>query len=284
MLKPASTVRTSLSLPALLLSLVLLLVTHVASSAAAQNRKAPKPKVPMSERIDILARTYPDLIYAVNRNTLRTTSNRLVVIDDGSQKTYFEKWSNADLEDQLAQVYPLGKCYRGRRKDFDPGLIWNQAFFQLAYGANEWTVKQGSETVNWFGERLRFSTRHGAADALRRVHADLQQLPAKFRQFLKPVGRTIDWTEDADGNPGIHAFGIAIDLNPDYRDRWRYIGSRARRLNRYRNRIPPEIIEIFERHGFIWAGKWYHFKTNHFEYRPALIAIGRLALKRDCEK
>jgi hypothetical protein len=33
----------------------------------------------------------------------------------------------------------------------------------------------------------------------------------------------------------------------------------------YRNRIPIEIVEIFEKHGFIWGGKWGHFDTMHFE-------------------
>ena len=37
------------------------------------------------------------------------------------------------------------------------------------------------------------------------------------------------------------------------------------------NRIPYEIVEIFERHGFIWGGRWYHFDTMHFEYRPELL-------------
>ncbi len=32
--------------------------------------------------------------------------------------------------------------------------------------------------------------------------------------------------------------------------------------------VPRKIVEIFERHGFIWGGKWYHFDTMHFEFRP----------------
>ena len=28
---------------------------------------------------------------------------------------------------------------------------------------------------------------------------------------------------------------------------------------------------IFERHGFIWGGKWHHYDTMHFEYRPELL-------------
>ena len=39
----------------------------------------------------------------------------------------------------------------------------------------------------------------------------------------------------------------------------------------YRDRMPPEIVDIFERHGFIWGGKWYHYDTMHFEYRPELL-------------
>ena len=39
----------------------------------------------------------------------------------------------------------------------------------------------------------------------------------------------------------------------------------------YKNRIPHRIVEIFERHGFIWGGKWYHYDTMHFEYRPELL-------------
>jgi hypothetical protein len=28
---------------------------------------------------------------------------------------------------------------------------------------------------------------------------------------------------------------------------------------------------VFEKHGFIWGGKWYHYDTMHFEYRPELL-------------
>jgi hypothetical protein len=38
---------------------------------------------------------------------------------------------------------------------------------------------------------------------------------------------------------------------------------------------PSEIIEAIERHGFIWGGKWWHFDTMHFEYRPEIIAYAK---------
>jgi hypothetical protein len=39
---------------------------------------------------------------------------------------------------------------------------------------------------------------------------------------------------------------------------------------------PWEIVAAFEEQGFIWGGKWYHYDTIHFEYRPELLAKARL--------
>ena len=68
----------------------------------------------------------------------------------------------------------------------------------------------------------------------------------------------------------MHAFGAAIDLN--VAGYWLWQKRRDAAQIAYRNRIPQEIVDIFERHGFIWGGKWYHYDTMHFEYRPEMIA------------
>jgi len=39
----------------------------------------------------------------------------------------------------------------------------------------------------------------------------------------------------------------------------------------YHNSMAAEVIQAFERHGFIWGGRWYHYDTMHFEYRPELL-------------
>ncbi|MDD9945395.1 MAG: M15 family metallopeptidase [Myxococcales bacterium] len=36
--------------------------------------------------------------------------------------------------------------------------------------------------------------------------------------------------------------------------------------------MPADVVQAFERHGFIWGGRWYHYDTMHFEYRPELLA------------
>jgi D-alanyl-D-alanine carboxypeptidase-like protein len=59
---------------------------------------------------------------------------------------------------------------------------------------------------------------------------------------------------------------MAIDVNIKFADYWLWAKKGV-----YQNRIPFELVDIFERHGFIWGGKWGHFDTMHFEYRPELL-------------
>jgi D-alanyl-D-alanine carboxypeptidase len=49
------------------------------------------------------------------------------------------------------------------------------------------------------------------------------------------------------------------------------LGDRRPGRHFHRNRLPFDIVQIFEKHGFIWGGKWGHFDTMHFEYRPELL-------------
>ena len=79
-------------------------------------------------------------------------------------------------------------------------------------------------------------------------------------------GRSIAAPSRDTGNRSAHAWGVAIDINTKFADYWLWAKNGA-----YRNQVPFEIVEVFERHGFIWGGKWAHFDTMHFEYRPELL-------------
>ena len=73
------------------------------------------------------------------------------------------------------------------------------------------------------------------------------------------------------GKMSMHAYGAAIDLNLGYSDYWLWRTKGGKQTIKYKSRMPREIVDIFERHGFIWGGRWYHFDTMHFEYRPELL-------------
>ena len=52
-------------------------------------------------------------------------------------------------------------------------------------------------------------------------------------------------------------------------DNWGwYVDIESQKIKKFK---PIHIVEIFEQYGFIWGGKWYHYDTMHFEYRPELL-------------
>jgi hypothetical protein len=58
------------------------------------------------------------------------------------------------------------------------------------------------------------------------------------------------------GQLSMHGYGAAIDINVKYSDYWLWHRQPGRIPSV--NRIPYEFAMIFEKHGFIWGGKWYH--------------------------
>jgi len=114
----------------------------------------------------------------------------------------------------------------------------------------------------------RFTTRPVKFGA---VSAEIDALPDKIKRSAYPIAGTYNCRAIADtGEPSPHGYGIAIDLNTAVSDYWYWRPHEGAIV--YRNRMPEEIVAIFEKHGFIWGGKWYHFDTMHFEFRPELLA------------
>ena len=76
-----------------------------------------------------------------------------------------------------------------------------------------------------------------------------------------------------------HAYGLALDIIPKSYKRkdvyWRWSALLESDWGSIpfseRWHPPAEVIKAFEDNGFIWGGKWYHFDTVHFEYRPEII-------------
>ncbi len=101
---------------------------------------------------------------------------------------------------------------------------------------------------------------------------ELERLPPRFHRYLAPPAGGFVWRAIAGTNRlSVHSFGAAVDINTAFSDYWVWDGQPEGGVIPYRNRIPLEIVEVFERHCFIWGGRWYHYDTMHFEYRPELI-------------
>lgn len=242
-----------------------------------------------------LLAAYPSQLSHIDGNDLVWRDGTRMTIDDGrGAKSYEEMLLRPDLKDMLQMGYPAGRSWptppriEGGRIP-DPGRIRNSDFFTKMYGdCAKGSVTRHLVEVVWLPniapQRLLVTRVNGVADKLTAVSRELEALSASFRPYLVPsagafVCRPIAGTE----RTSAHGWGIAIDIAVARSDYWRWQkgagkgpeGTATAKAITWRNRVPAEIIEIFERHGFIWGGKWLHYDTMHFEYRPELLASAR---------
>lgn len=180
--------------------------------------------------------------------------------------TEAEKQQAGSIADMLAVDYPAGAP--ATPPTTDPGRVRNQAFFDKLYGdCHAGEVAPRLVRVGWMGHQVSVSPENGLDRALAAVARELDALPPELHRVLWPIGGTYNCRAIAGtGQTSMHSWGAAIDVNTAYSDYWRWS-----RTGAWRDRIPPEVVAVFERHGFIWGGRWAHFDTMHFEYRPELL-------------
>ena len=229
-------------------------------------------------KADAFLRAYPNFFSGFKENTLLLHDGGAIQFDDGRSKTFEQLLAEPDPEDELSQRYPTGpQSYSAPAFNFDPGRFRCAVLFKKMYGANAQEVEAHLVTIPWLPHSshnaVRITRVNGVDRQLAAVSADLDQLPPEDKKYVLKTGGTFNWRPIAGSDQlSAHSFGIAIDIDPDYSDYWRWNGTGNHdQIIPYRNRIPHRIVEIFERHGFIWGGKWYHYDTMHFEYRPELL-------------
>ena len=220
---------------------------------------------------------YPGIVTRVDGNDVVFNDGSRLPFDDGKVPKSLEDWlEHADIEDMLAQPYPVGLT-SPPAKDHDPGRARNQTFFSKVYGdCLKGQVEQMLVDVVWlpkkYGHKIKITKINGAAKQLQAVSEELDLLPAKFDVDLFPTAGTYNCRKIAGTkHMSAHSHGIAIDIALKNAHYWRWFGKPASGIIHYKNRIPFEIVRVFEKHGFIWGGKWHHYDTMHFEYRPELL-------------
>ena len=230
--------------------------------------KATELQLPIG--VKALMEAYPDFVKGFEDNFLILTNGKRMEYDDRRQKSFEEKLDDADPEDMFAFTYD--------RKAEKPGYLQDagrsrcEALFKMMYGDSESAVRQNLVNVDWFGERVLFSTVNGAADSLRAVAKELTKHP-ELRSYFKSSGSFV-WRKVRGANrQSAHSYGMTIDIGVNRSDYWLWKNPGKKETDKivYANRMPLTLIEIFERHGFIWGGRWYHYDTMHFEFRPEIL-------------
>lgn len=191
--------------------------------------------------------------------------------DDGMVKGFDAKLDAPDLEDTYSIPYRSGRIVPVTVENDDPGRIRVDALFRATYGATEAEVRQQLVTVNIAGQRLLVHRK--VRVAFERVGARLDALVAAnpaLKPFLEHLSGTFVWRPIAGTTrQSAHSYGVSLDLNAARSTYWRW--QKAKGAARWQNRLPQEIVDAFEAEGFIWGGRWFHYDTMHFEYRPELL-------------
>lgn len=244
---------------------------------AALAAESPGDSARNAQFLDKLVSSYPDFLASHDENTLIWKDGTAMIFDDGKGEKDFEtRLDHPDLEDEFYTPYPVGRTGIPPGIDIDPGRVRYEPFFAKMYGdCKKGEVTKKMVDVVWLpkhgGKKLKITSVNGVDQKLKAVSDELDKLPDSFVKYLTPSGGTYNCRVIAGTDrPSVHGDGIAIDINVAWSDYWRNhqpVGGKYP----YKNRIPWEIVEIFEKHGFIWGGKWYHYDTMHFEYRPELL-------------
>jgi hypothetical protein len=193
----------------------------------------------------------------------------------------------AERFDPIFYRYPLGPLVDPLPLTDPP--TYSTDFLEALFGTTETQIRRHCRSISFLGHSMFLNTL---------ILEPLREVEREIREAAAVDPEVAEWVEElevtysfifreiaASRTRSLHGFGLAVDLVPSsYEGRhvyWRW--SRALdRENWYRIplarrwRPPPAVIEAFEGNGFVWGGKWSHFDTIHFEYRPEILLTNRI--------
>jgi hypothetical protein len=235
----------------------------------------PPPSAALPGAMRCLIDAYPGQLCGGEPNAVLFCDGTRMEWDDGRAKPDHEALLNeADLEDQMAQRYTKGRDWpKPPPLNFEPGRIRHEPFFRKVYGDSKAAVRKTLADVRWIdGTTVRVTTVGGVDRKLAEVAREVERLPGEIRDVVAKTAGTFNWRAiRGTSRQSMHSYAVAIDVGVKSSDFWGWVKPGPDGHLAWRNRIPMEVVEIFERHGFVWGGKWYHFDTMHFEYRPELL-------------
>ncbi len=232
-----------------------------------------------SDALDALVAAYPDALLRHDADRIYWRDGTSMPVSDGIADKSFERLlKDASILDQFRLPYPRGALSQPPAVNDDPGRFRNEAFFLKLYGdCRKGEVQRHMVPIVWlpktWGRRIEVSNVNDIAGHLTAVSAEIEALPEAVKRAAYPIAGVFNCRPVAGtGRLSMHAYAAAIDLNIAFSDYWLWQKPTGG-LIPYHNRMPQQIVDIFERHGFIWGGKWYNYDTMHFEYRPELLGM-----------
>lgn len=244
---------------------------------------------PIPRALTCLKQAYPKHICKVEPNHIVLCDGTRMIYDDGKvRQSHEEKLNTPSLKDAMSFIYPIGEHFPvPLAKNQDPGRIRYTPLFKKIYGDSGKAVRSKTRVIRWApsGQRLRVSSVYDVHKKMEAVGKALAKLPKKYKKFVTQSSGTFVWRYvKGTKRRSLHSFAIAIDIGVKHSYYWNWTKPNADGVYLYKNTMPIEVVKIFEKHGFIWGGKWYHFDTMHFEYRPELLCNGHTLTKAQADQ
>jgi hypothetical protein len=233
-----------------------------------------------------LRAAYPEI------NTLEKSADgsQWLVFADGRRVLYSEPRVShergeddpfsVDVRASMADIYPLEPYRPPTPPGVSPGRRRSYALLAALYGKDCRDVSRGLCTVLLLGRSVRLAC--AAAQALEKVGPALaaaaRDTPS-LAALLNPSGGFMWRNIAGEKRLSPHAFGIALDLSPNFAPYWRWCKQNQHAIvtpHSLQQKYPVAIVEAFEARGFIWGGKWHEYDIMHFEYRPELVCKARV--------
>lgn len=234
--------------------------------------------ITMKRDLLCLMMAYPEYITNIEKGKDKKVyvvmkSGKRILYDDKREKSFNEKLNNADLQDMLEQIYPLTNNGKLMPQNFDPGRIRVYPLFKEVYGNSKQQVEKNLANVKSGYGYSSFNRNNKASEALQSAMKEIVNITGRNKatyNYVFPTMGTFNYRLISGTNQlSVHSFGIAIDFSTSKWDYWKWANREQgqKRLDLY----PKEIVEVMERHNFVWGGKWGHFDIMHYEYRPELV-------------
>ncbi len=221
---------------------------------------------------------YPDFLEKYEDNFIFfKDGTKMPFFSEIKNRPYEEKLNNASLEEQLSIKYikiDENLNYIPSLNE-DSGRFRNENFFKKMYGENQKEIEKNLVKIKWLpkteNRTILVNKINGVDKKLEKISLELDNLPKEYKKYITNIEGTYNYRKISKTQRlSSHSFAISIDLNAKYSNYWLW-EKKSDKIANYKNQIPKEIIRIFEKYGFIWGGRWYHYDTMHFEYRPELL-------------
>jgi hypothetical protein len=217
--------------------------------------------------------------------------------------------NDPSLMEQFLSIYIPGPDWQSDpRHDGNAGRFRHSDFFRAVYGEDETAVKGNLTDVKWLGgtagehaQAIPVTRVMNVASAMQSISEELDDLSPADKaicwEYLQEIAGTFCWrTIAGTSRLSAHSFGMTLDLNARQCQYWLWdLAVNLKAVNPsatvplerdltpeeippWRNTVPFKIVEIFEKYGFIWGGKWTKFDTMHFEYRPECFVAPEIKL------